>query len=137
MAYFLQVPRSLVKEPEEVERFCPEIPKVVIGCKSDFQATNSSCHVENQLSVLSYKGVDRAKRIGARHYVECSAQKHFGIGELLECIGSTAWEIHERNKMKQPAPANPELQVTVPRVDASQSGGTNVISGKSHIYEHV
>ncbi|KAG8767070.1 hypothetical protein FRC12_006465 [Ceratobasidium sp. 428] len=90
----------------EVEYFWPGIPKVVIGCKSDLRAKNDAC-VDTQLASLT-------KRIGARHYVECSAQKYVGIEELLERVGSMAWEIHERSQTKQPAPADSELQVTIP-----------------------
>ncbi|KAG8783213.1 Rho GTPase [Ceratobasidium sp. 428] len=81
------------KWKEEVDHFCPGIPKVVIGCKSDLRAKNDGC-IDTQL------GVDLAKRIGARHYIECSAQQYVGIEELLERIGSMAWGIHERSLKK-------------------------------------
>ncbi|KAG8725497.1 GTP-binding protein Rho1 [Ceratobasidium sp. 395] len=100
----------------EVDHFCPGIPKVVIGCKSDLQNKDSARHVDTQL------GVDVAKRIGARHYVECSAQKYVGIEELLACIGATAWETYERGKAKRPGPTSPEIQVTVPKGDAQSEG---------------
>ncbi|KAG8783211.1 hypothetical protein FRC12_019968 [Ceratobasidium sp. 428] len=100
----------------EVDHFCPGIPKMVIGCKSDLRTKDNARHVDTQL------GVDVAKRIGARHYVECGAQKYAGIEELLECIGVTAWETYERGKTKRPASASPEIQVTVPEGDAQSEG---------------
>ncbi|KAG8767071.1 hypothetical protein FRC12_006466 [Ceratobasidium sp. 428] len=93
---------------EEVEYFCPGIPKVVIGCKSDLRAKGSAC-------VDTQTGIDVAKRIRARHYIECSAQRYIGIEELLERVGSMAWEIYEHSKTKQPPPASPELLVIVPK----------------------
>ncbi|KAG8723763.1 GTP-binding protein Rho1 [Ceratobasidium sp. 395] len=91
----------------EVEHFCPGILKVVIGCKNDLRAKDSVC-------VDTQAGIELAKRLGARHYIECSAQKYVGIEELLERVGSMAWEIYERSQTKQPAPAGFELQATVP-----------------------
>ncbi|KAG8767068.1 hypothetical protein FRC12_006463 [Ceratobasidium sp. 428] len=104
----------------EVDHFCPGIPKMAFGCKSDLQTKDNARHVGTQL------GVDVAGRIAARHYVECSAQRYVGIGKLLECIGSTAWETYERGKAKLPAPASSEMQVTAPKGGA-QLEGTNVI----------
>ncbi|KAG9085103.1 GTP-binding protein Rho1, partial [Ceratobasidium sp. 370] len=96
----------------EVGHFCPGTPKVVIGCKSDLRTGNDPRSL----------GINLATRLGARHYVEFSAQQYVGIEKLLECIGSMAWEIYEHTKANGAAPTGFELSVTLPEKDAPQEG---------------
>ncbi|KAG8725498.1 GTP-binding protein Rho1 [Ceratobasidium sp. 428] len=91
----------------EVDHFCPGVPKVVIGCKSDLRVGDGA-------KVNTQAGIELATRLGARHYIECSAQKYVGIEEVLGCVGSLAWELYQNKKEKRPPPTSFELSVTLP-----------------------
>ncbi|KAG9095616.1 GTP-binding protein Rho1 [Ceratobasidium sp. UAMH 11750] len=117
--FSIDIPGSLESIEErwkgEMDHFCPGIPQVVIGCKSDLRA-NSDPH----LLVNTQSGIDLATRLGARHYIECSAQQYVNIERLLECIGSMAWEIYGHAKANRSAPTRFELSVTLPEKDLPQ-----------------
>jgi len=50
---------------EEVEKHAPEIPKILVGLKSDLRKEDS---------VSAKEGTEMAKEIGASKYLECSAE---------------------------------------------------------------
>ncbi|KAG8699472.1 GTP-binding protein Rho1 [Ceratobasidium sp. 394] len=97
------------KWKEDLDYFCPGVPKVIVGCKSDLRANS-----DPRLLANTQSGIGIATRLGARHYIECSAQQYVGIERLLECIGSLAWEIYEHAKANRSAPTSFELSVTLP-----------------------
>ncbi|KAG9095614.1 hypothetical protein FS749_010109 [Ceratobasidium sp. UAMH 11750] len=101
----------------EVDHFCRDVPKVVIGCKSDLRTSNSPHSL-----VDTQSGIDLATRLGARHYIECSAQQYVGIEKVLESIGSMAWEIYEHTKVNRSVPNSFELSIILPENDAPQGG---------------
>ncbi|KAG9078180.1 hypothetical protein FS749_009848 [Ceratobasidium sp. UAMH 11750] len=117
--FSIDIPGSLESIEErwkaEMDRFCPDIPKVIAGCKSDLRANS-----DPRLLVDTQSGIDLATRLGARHYVECSAQQYVGIEKLLECIGSMAWEIYEPAKANRSALTSFELSVALPEKDLPQ-----------------
>ncbi|KAG9095615.1 hypothetical protein FS749_010110 [Ceratobasidium sp. UAMH 11750] len=96
-----------------MDHFCPGVPSIVVGCKSDLRTGD---HARSLADTQS--GIDFATRFGARHYIECSAQQYVGIEKLLECIGNMAWEIYEDAKANRFAPTSFELSVTLPEKDA-------------------
>ncbi|KAG8699471.1 hypothetical protein FRC08_005292, partial [Ceratobasidium sp. 394] len=53
----------------EMDHFCPGVPSIVVGCKSDLRTGD---HARSLADTQS--GIDFATRFGARHYIECSAQ---------------------------------------------------------------
>ncbi|KAG9126444.1 hypothetical protein FRC07_003377 [Ceratobasidium sp. 392] len=101
---------------EEIDHFCPGVPKVVIGCKSDVRGVTNGVCVDTQT------GIDVAARLGARHYIECSARKYTGMEEFLSCVGTMGWEVYERSKSKQALPASFELSVTLPKENVPPEG---------------
>ncbi|KAG9080437.1 hypothetical protein FRC06_006585, partial [Ceratobasidium sp. 370] len=100
-----------------MDHFCPGVPNIVIGCKSDLRTGNDPRSLVNTQS-----GIDLATRLGARHYIECSAQQYVNIEKLLECIGIMAWEMYEHAKTNRFALKNFELNVTLPEKDAPRGG---------------
>ncbi|KAF8599068.1 P-loop containing nucleoside triphosphate hydrolase protein [Ceratobasidium sp. AG-I] len=86
---------------EEVEWFCPGIPRIVIGCKADLRAKQSQA--EGAL-VETQEGIELARRLGAWRYIECSAQKYANIEELSACLANIAWEIYEQHRANPSAP---------------------------------
>ncbi|KAG9126445.1 GTP-binding protein Rho1 [Ceratobasidium sp. 392] len=95
----------------EIDHFCPGVPKVVIGCKSDLRIGDGA-------RVNTQAAIEAATRLGARHYIECSAQKYIGIDELLDCVGIMAWELYDRSKAKKPVPVDHEFSTILPNEHA-------------------
>ncbi|KAG9080438.1 hypothetical protein FRC06_006586 [Ceratobasidium sp. 370] len=104
----------------EMDHFCPGVPNIVIGCKSDLRTNNRPRSL-----VDTQSGIDLATRLRARHYIECSAQQYVNIEKLLECIGIMAWEMYEHTKTKRSVPTHFKLTVTLPEKDAPREGQDN------------
>jgi Ras family protein A len=90
----------------EVQHFCPGLPVVLVGCKKDLRRdprvieelrrTNQrpvTAEEVRQTSVVSDdrslthvcgQGTAIAQKIGARHYLECSARTGEGVREVFQ-----------------------------------------------------
>lgn len=62
----------------EVNRYCPGVPIVLVGLKSDLRRS----HASN--TVLPKHGDEVSRDIGARKYVECSALTGEGVDSVFE-----------------------------------------------------
>ncbi|KZP09572.1 ras-domain-containing protein [Athelia psychrophila] len=70
----------------EVRHFCPGLPIVLVGCKSDIRREPKvieELRKTSQHPVTKEEGIAVAEKIGARIYLECSAKTGFGVRELF------------------------------------------------------
>jgi len=87
IAFAIDTPDSLenvtVKWIEEVRSICgPQIPVILVGCKSDLRPPEGSPGYQNYVSRAQAERV--AQAIGARAYKECSALKIEGVDDVFE-----------------------------------------------------
>jgi small GTP-binding protein len=87
IAFGIDTPDSLenvtVKWIEEVRSICgPQIPVILVGCKSDLRPPEGSPNHQNYVSRAQAERV--AQAIGARAYKECSALKIEGVDDVFE-----------------------------------------------------
>ena len=82
----------------EVGHFCPSIPYILVGNKSELR---NDLSLSDRLaaagkSVVSYnEGLQASQRIGAYTYLECSARKLAGIQTVFEtAVKAALW--HQR-----------------------------------------
>jgi Ras family protein A len=71
----------------EVSNFCPEVPIVLVGTKSDLRhdaATIVELRKTKQHPITYREAVDAQIKIGARAYVECSAKLNFNVAEVFD-----------------------------------------------------
>ncbi|KAG8709157.1 GTP-binding protein Rho1 [Ceratobasidium sp. 395] len=71
----------------EVKHFCPGIPIILVGCKKDLRhdpATIEELRGQGQHPVTFMEGMGTAQKIGAHHYLECSAKTGEGIKQAQE-----------------------------------------------------
>lgn len=69
------------KWAEEVQHFCEGVPKIVVGTKLDLRASTDPAD-----AVHSEKGKAIAKSIGAKRYIECSAQSGENVDHVFENV---------------------------------------------------
>ncbi len=69
----------------EVSLFCPGVPLILVGLKSDLRSTTEQA-TGGQVKrfVTNEEALDVAKRIGAIQYIECSALKMDRIDEVFD-----------------------------------------------------
>lgn len=63
---------------EEVNHFCKNVPKIVVGLKSDLRSEKNRGDCVNM-----EKAIAVAKAIGAKKYIECSAKTGDNVGEVF------------------------------------------------------
>ncbi|KAF9392897.1 GTP-binding protein Rho1 [Podila verticillata] len=71
----------------EVQHFCGGLPIVLVACKKDLrydQRTIEELRRNNQSPVSPERGVEVARNIKARDYLECSAKTREGVREVFE-----------------------------------------------------
>ena len=77
----------------EVRHFCPKVPVILVGTKSDLR---NDPEIRQELSktktepVSSIEGASVAKTIKAADYVECSAKTRDGVQKLFETAAVAA-----------------------------------------------
>ncbi|KAJ3437867.1 hypothetical protein M0812_17042 [Anaeramoeba flamelloides] len=75
------------KWADEVDHFCPRVPKLLVGLKIDLrkdQGTIEKLQKKKLAPIIFEKGQELAKKIGAVAYVECSAKTRDGLREVFE-----------------------------------------------------
>ncbi|KAG8737055.1 GTP-binding protein Rho1 [Ceratobasidium sp. 414] len=71
----------------EVMHFCPGLPYILVGCKKDLRHDPEIIEYlrkTNQCPVTTEQGEQVAQKIGARHYLECSALTGEGVREVFQ-----------------------------------------------------
>jgi small GTP-binding protein len=79
----------------EISHFCPGVPVVLVGTKSDLRrdgATIAELHKTFQHPVTYEEAHDARIKIGAKAYMECSAKRGDGIAEVFETAVRCALE---------------------------------------------
>jgi len=80
----------------EVLHYCPNVPLVLVGTKSDIRDLRENYAGEN---LISYEqGLKLAKQINARFYMECSALLHINIDELFDKVIRICLETKQEKK---------------------------------------
>ena len=85
----------------EVKHFCPNIPIVLVACKTDLrndEKTLEELAGMKQTPVRQEEGLAMAEKIKAFKYLECSAKTKAGVREVFEAATRAAIYI----KKKQP-----------------------------------
>lgn len=95
----------LEKWHPEVKHFCPHVPIVVVGNKTDLRDENEfgiEAEVRNAAPkfVSSADGYAVAERIQAFAYAECSAKTKEGVKELFEVASVAALRMKRKNKWR-------------------------------------
>lgn len=62
---------------KEVRHFCPEVPIVLVGCKSDLRSISKKAN--QQIQVDPVRVVDAQRQIGAVIHIECSAMTQSNV----------------------------------------------------------
>ncbi|KDN43749.1 GTP-binding protein rhoA, partial [Rhizoctonia solani AG-8 WAC10335] len=71
----------------EVMHFCAGLPIILVGCKKDLRRdpkTIEELRKTSQRPVTPEEGMAVAQKIGARHYLECSAKSGEGVREVFQ-----------------------------------------------------
>ena len=91
MCFSIDSPDSLENIAEkwspEVKNFCPKVPIVLVGNKTDLrsdQGTIRELGKMKQKPVMYEEGRSMAEKINAFAYIECSAKSKEGIREVFE-----------------------------------------------------
>ncbi|KAF9495157.1 hypothetical protein BDN71DRAFT_1391997 [Pleurotus eryngii] len=87
ICYAIDYPDSLENVEEtwigEVRHNCPRIPVVLVGCKKDLR--NEAEITRSGKRMISYgEAHNVAQRIGAMHFLECSAKTGEGLQEVFQ-----------------------------------------------------
>jgi len=86
----------------EVMHFCPGLPIVLVGCKKDLRhdpKTVEALRTAGQRPVTQEEGRAVGDKIGARHYLECSARNGEGVREVFQYATRVA--LLSKSKRKQ------------------------------------
>jgi Ras homolog gene family, member A len=77
----------------ELRYFCPGIPIILVGTKSDLRSDPSiieSMTKQSTRPISESEGRKVAERIRARAYVECSARQQLGVSEVFSAAAVAA-----------------------------------------------
>ncbi|KAL9553209.1 Rho GTPase [Mucor bainieri] len=90
IAFSVDIPESLENISEkwmpEVKRYCPGLPVLLVGCKTDLrkdQRTIQELEKQSLKPITTHQGAEAARRVGAYKYVECSAKLEQGVDEVF------------------------------------------------------
>ncbi|KAM6965659.1 rho-related GTP-binding protein RhoF [Aplochiton taeniatus] len=76
----------LIKWYPEVHHFCPDVPIILVGCKSDLRKDKTLARklwVSGQHSVTYIQGEETKSKIGAELYMECSAKCKENVHDIF------------------------------------------------------
>ncbi|XP_006897365.1 PREDICTED: transforming protein RhoA-like [Elephantulus edwardii] len=106
MCFSIDSPDSLENIPEkwtpEVKHFCPNVPIILVGNKkglwNDERTRRELAKMKQEEPVRPEEGRDRANRIGAFEYMECSAKTKDGVREVFETAARAALQARRGKK---------------------------------------
>lgn len=91
ICFAVDSPESLIHVREkwlkEVSHFCPEMPILLVGCKTDLRtdpAVVQDLAKMDQRPVSHEEGMALAQKIGAKAYLECSVKRNEGIRIIFQ-----------------------------------------------------
>ncbi|VDO13115.1 unnamed protein product [Rodentolepis nana] len=87
----------------EVKHFCPNTPIILVGNKMDLRddpATIKELAKFNQEPVKAQQGMEKADKIGAFKYVECSAKTGENVRKVFELAAEAALSSHKPKKRR-------------------------------------
>ncbi|KAL2257223.1 hypothetical protein VTK26DRAFT_470 [Humicola hyalothermophila] len=87
----------------EVFHFCPDVPKLLVGCKKDLRhdpKTIEELRKTSQQPVTPEQGQAVANNIKATKYLECSAKTNEGVREVFETATRAALMKKTKGKRK-------------------------------------
>ncbi|OJT05659.1 GTP-binding protein rhoA [Trametes pubescens] len=87
----------------EVMHFCAGLPVILVGCKKDLRRDPrviEELRKTNQRPVTPEEGMAVAQKIGARHYLECSARTGEGVREVFQYATRAALLIRPKGAKK-------------------------------------
>eukprot|EP00037_Helgoeca_nana_P031910 m.411185 g.411185 ORF g.411185 m.411185 type:complete len:195 (-) comp28590_c0_seq1:174-758(-) len=106
ICFAVDSPDSLENVPEkwvpEVRHFCPNVPFVLVGCKSDLRndpSTIAELQKNKQHPVTDEEGAACAAKIGAFEYMCCSARTKDNVRQVFET--ATRAGLTQKNKTKK------------------------------------
>ncbi|GMM34356.1 Rho family GTPase [Saccharomycopsis crataegensis] len=95
IGFALDNPESLrnirYKWYDEVTRYCPGIPIILVGLKKDLRLDGTSKYIQYK------QGLQMAQAIGARKYVECSSLTGEGVDNVFEVATRTSLALPQDN----------------------------------------
>jgi len=71
----------------EIRHFCPRVPIILVGCKTDLryqEKTSDKFALRSPSAITTEQGEAIRKRIGALKYVECTAKYNHGVSRVFE-----------------------------------------------------
>ncbi|CAE6381236.1 unnamed protein product [Rhizoctonia solani] len=83
----------------EVMHFCAGLPIILVGCKKDLRRDPKT--IEELRKTSQRPGMAVAQKIGARHYLECSAKSGEGVREVFQYATRAALLSSTRKKAKK------------------------------------
>jgi len=105
MCFSIDSPDSLENIPEkwtpEVRHFCPNVPIILVGNKTDLrgdESTKRELLKMKQQPVTVEEGRSMAEKIGAYGYMECSARTKEGVRDVFELATRAALQVKKRKK---------------------------------------
>ncbi|CDR40861.1 CYFA0S05e05292g1_1 [Cyberlindnera fabianii] len=85
------------KWSEEVTRYCPGVPVILVGLKKDLRA-NSGEKTNSKKFVQTVQGQEVAKIIGAKRFLECSALTGEGVDDVFEAATRTSLLVRDQER---------------------------------------
>ena len=84
--------------------FCQGLPTILVGCKKDLRndpKTLEELRKTQQRPVQESDGRGVAQKIGAKHYLECSARSGEGVKEVFQTATRAALLTKSGNRSKK------------------------------------
>ncbi|KAJ7715307.1 P-loop containing nucleoside triphosphate hydrolase protein [Mycena maculata] len=84
----------------EVNHFCPDVPVLLVACKTDLHEDVRVFNVlqrRNRRTVTREEGMEVARGVGAHYYVECSAKLGEGVTEVFRGAAAACLRVGPSN----------------------------------------